>query len=129
MTITKSRTRLTHVRTVGVPVADQDRALGFYVGTLGFEARVDVPFGDGQRWIEVAPSGATTTVALVRASQGQPSGVETGIRFTSLDADADHSALLARGVDVDDVLRWPGVPPMFALRDPDGNGLVIVEGR
>jgi len=25
------------------------------------------------------------------------------------------------------VLRWPGVPPMFAFRDPDGNGMEIVE--
>jgi catechol 2,3-dioxygenase-like lactoylglutathione lyase family enzyme len=25
------------------------------------------------------------------------------------------------------VLRWPGVPPMFAFRDPDGNGLEIIE--
>ena len=24
-------------------------------------------------------------------------------------------------------LRWPGVPPMFAFRDQDGNGLEIVE--
>jgi lactoylglutathione lyase len=33
----------------------------------------------------------------------------------------------ARGVDADDVPRWPGVPPMFAFRDQDGNGLEIVE--
>jgi len=35
--------------------------------------------------------------------------------------------LVARGVDVDELLRWEGVPPMFAFRDPDGNGLEIVE--
>jgi hypothetical protein len=28
---------------------------------------------------------------------------------------------------VDDVLDFPGAPPMFFLRDPDGNTLVIVE--
>jgi catechol 2,3-dioxygenase-like lactoylglutathione lyase family enzyme len=50
--------------------------------------------------------------------------VETGIRLTTADADA---ALRAQGVDADDVLRWPGVPPMFAFRDQDGNGLEIVE--
>jgi lactoylglutathione lyase len=27
------------------------------------------------------------------------------------------------------VLRWPGVPPMFAFRDQDGNGMEIVEQR
>jgi len=123
----KGRTRITDVRTVGVPVTDQDRALAFYVDELGFETRLDVPIGDGGRWIEVAPSGATTTIALVRSHEGVPAGVETGIRFKTQDADADNADLRARGVDADDVLRWPGVPPMFAFRDLDGNGLEIVE--
>ena len=25
------------------------------------------------------------------------------------------------GVDVDELLLWDGVPPMFDFRDPDGN--------
>lgn len=63
----RARTRITRVETVGLPVADQDRALEFYVGTLGFEKRRDVPFGSGRRWIEVAPPGSATTIALVPA--------------------------------------------------------------
>jgi len=43
------------------------------------------------------------------------------------DADADHAAMAAAGIDVDDVLRWPGVPPMFKFRDDDGNALEVVE--
>ena len=119
--------RITGVRTIGVPVGDQDRAVDFYVGTLGFEKRLDVPLGGGNRWIEVAPPGASVTIALVAAHAGLPAGVETGIRFTTENADADHAALRARGVDADDVLRWDGVPPMFAFRDADGNGMEIVE--
>ena len=38
-----------------------------------------------------------------------------------------HSYLRANGVDADEVLRWEGVPPMFAFRDQDGNGMEIVE--
>jgi catechol 2,3-dioxygenase-like lactoylglutathione lyase family enzyme len=122
-----SRTHITGVATIAVPVTDQARALEFYVGRLGFETRRDVPFGNG-RWIEVAPPGASTTVALAVAREGVPAGVETGIRLTTVDADADHAALHARGVDVDaEVLRvGPGIPPMFYFRDPDGNRLVIV---
>ena len=123
----KTKVRVTDVRTVGVPVTDQDRAVEFYVGKLGFEIRLDAPLGDGGRWIELAAPGATTTIALVRARDGIPAGVETGIRFTTADADADHAELQARGVDIADVLRWPGVPAMFALRDQDGNGLEIVQ--
>jgi catechol 2,3-dioxygenase-like lactoylglutathione lyase family enzyme len=124
---TEPRTRITQVRTVGVPVSDQDRALDFYVGQLGFDKLMDLPYGDGGRWVEVAPPGATTTIALVRSRDGIPSGVETGIRLATADADADHAALRACGVDTDEVLRWKGAPPMFAFRDQDGNGLEIVE--
>jgi catechol 2,3-dioxygenase-like lactoylglutathione lyase family enzyme len=123
----ETRTRITQVGTVGVPVTDQDRALEFYVGTLGFDKRMDVPFG-GLRWIEVAPAGAATTIALMPTPVGATTGVDTGIRFATRDAEADHADLLARGVDVDPELkRWEGVPPMFGFRDPDGNTLVIVE--
>jgi catechol 2,3-dioxygenase-like lactoylglutathione lyase family enzyme len=112
------------IGTVAIPVRDQDRALEFYLDELGFEKRRDVPFGDA-RWIEVAPPGATTTIALVPADGRIP----TGIRLTTGDADADHAALRARGVDADpEVMRMGDVaPPMFALRDPDGNNLILVE--
>jgi catechol 2,3-dioxygenase-like lactoylglutathione lyase family enzyme len=124
----QTKTRITGLRTVGVPVADQARALDFYTGTLGFEKRLDAPLGDGGRWIEVAPPGATVTIALVRSTADVPAGVDTGIRLVTGDAEADHAALLSGGVNVDaEVLRWPGVPPMFAFRDQDANRIVIVQ--
>ena len=125
----KTMTRVDGIRTVGIPVTDQDRALDFYVELLGFESRMDHPFGNGIRWIEVAPAGTATTIALVGHPDGVGVGVETGVRLTTQDADVLHADLKAAGVDVDpEVLRWPGVPPMFAFRDPDCNSLEIVEG-
>jgi lactoylglutathione lyase len=127
MTDVPTTTRISDVRTIGVPVADQQRALQFYGGVLGFETRMDSPFPGG-RWIEVAAPGATTTIALAAAGEGTAAGVDTGIRFTTTDATADHASLAAAGVDVDtEVLRFPGVPPMFSFRDPDGNTLYVVE--
>jgi catechol 2,3-dioxygenase-like lactoylglutathione lyase family enzyme len=121
-------TPITGVHTIGVPVTDQDRALAFYVGDLGFEKRLDAPVEQlGGRWIEVAPQGSAITIALVPARDDVPAGVETGIRFTTPDAAALHGELQARGVDVGELLSWPGVPPMFAVRDRDGNGLEVVE--
>jgi catechol 2,3-dioxygenase-like lactoylglutathione lyase family enzyme len=113
---------VTHVGTVIVPVSDQDRALEFYVGTLGFEVRLDGEFGDGRRWLEVAPPSAATSIALVPAD-----GIE--VSLATADADADHAALLAAGVDADaEVLRMGDyVPPMFTFRDPDGNRFRVVE--
>ena len=81
----------------------------------------------GGRWIEVAPSNATVTIALIPARAGVPAGVETGIRLKTGDAATIHADLEARGVNVGELLRWPGVPPMFAVHDQDGNGLEIVE--
>ena len=120
--------RITQVSTVAVATTDQDAVLAFYVGTLGLEKRMEAPFGDGQRWIEVGAPGAVTTIALQPNGPGATVGVDTGIRLTTEDAGAAHVHLAAKGVDVDpDVMRWPGVPPMFSLRDPDGNTLYIVE--
>ena len=78
----------------------------------------------GCRW---RPPGRPWPVALVAAGDGARSGSTTGITFATSDADADHSALVGRGVDADELLRWPGVPPMFIVRDPDGNQLKIME--
>src|SRR5262249_59528658 len=123
MAETKARTNITEVGTVIVPVSDQDRALEFYTDKLGFETRTDVAYGDNNRWVEVAPAGAATTVALIPPREGDPVGVETRIGFTTADVDADHADLKAKGVDVDDEGMRMGdpVPPMFFLRDQDGN--------
>jgi lactoylglutathione lyase len=127
MTELSSATAIHAIGTVAVPVADPERAIAFYVGTLGLEKRRDAVFGQGMRWIEVAPVGAATTIAL--APPGDlATGVDTGIRLTAADCAAVHEALRSRGAAVDEILRWPGVPPMFSLRDPDGNTLYIVEG-
>lgn len=120
--------RINGIHTIGIPVTDQDKALAFYTGTLGFETRMDAPIPQmGSRWIEVAPAGVPVTVALIRARDGLPAGGESGIRFTTADAAALHTELSDAGVDVDELLNWPGVPPMFAFRDLDGNGLEIVQ--
>jgi catechol 2,3-dioxygenase-like lactoylglutathione lyase family enzyme len=124
---TNSNTLITGVLTVGVPVSDLDKAIAFYTGTLGLEIRLDVPMGEGARWVEVAPPGGGVSIALERAHDGRPAGVETGIRLTSADAETAHASLVWHGVDADEVLRWPGVPAMFAFRDPDGNQLKVME--
>jgi catechol 2,3-dioxygenase-like lactoylglutathione lyase family enzyme len=124
---TTTGTRIAGVQTVAVPVSDAQRALDFYTGVLGFEVRRDTHYGQGLRWIEVAPAGATTTIALAPPG-GNPTGVDTGIRLTTNDCDAEHRALREAGAAVDDIMRWPGVPPMFSLHDPDGNTVYVVQG-
>ena len=128
MSETQSRTRIAEVGTVIVPVSDQDRAIEFYTEKLGFELRTDTPYGNGDRWVDVAPAGAVTTLALVPPREGHSVGVPTNIGLTTEDVDADHAHLKEQGVDVDDVVRvGDPVPPMFFMRDQDGNQIFVVE--
>ena len=131
--MSKVETKL-NVHTVGrvcVTVGDTDRAIDFYVGTLGFEKVVDTPMDDnGMRWVEVAVNGTPTTIALAPPPPGKDAGgSDTGIILDTSDVDADHAALKAAGADVDEeISRYGGpVPPMFWVRDPDGNSLIVVE--
>jgi catechol 2,3-dioxygenase-like lactoylglutathione lyase family enzyme len=130
MSDTATKISISQVGTVMVPVNDQDAALEFYVGKLGLEKRSDIPFGDGERWVEVAPAGAATTLALVLPREGEATGIHTRVAFTSEDVDADHASLGARGVDVDEAVMRMGdpVPPMFFFRDHLGNSFLMVQG-
>jgi catechol 2,3-dioxygenase-like lactoylglutathione lyase family enzyme len=130
MSTVSSKLNISKVGRVALSVADTDRALGFYVGTLGLEKVVDIPMGPDMRWVEVAIPGAETTIALAPPPQGKEAGgSETGICLDTSDVDAAHTALKDAGADVDDeVSRYGGpVPPMFWLRDPDGNSLIVVQ--
>jgi catechol 2,3-dioxygenase-like lactoylglutathione lyase family enzyme len=130
--VSQTKTRISQIGTVVVPVSNQDRAIEFYTEALGFEKRTDVPFGNGDRWVEVGPAGAPTTLAIVPPPPGKPTGnVETGIALNTDDVDAVHADLKARGVDVDEQVSRMGdpVPPMFWFRDPDANTLLVVESR
>jgi len=126
----QSKLNIGLVGRVCVTVSDTDRALDFYVGTLGFEKVVDEPLGDTGRWVEVKLPGTETNIALAPPPPGREAGgAQTGICLDTSDVDADHAALKGAGTDVDDeVTRWGGpVPPMFWLRDPDGNSLIVVQ--
>ena len=130
MSTVTSKLNISKVGRVCVTVADTDRAIDFYVGTLGFEKVVDEPMGPGMRWVEVAVSGAETTIAL---APPPPDYVitqrETGISLQVDDIDAYHAQLKSVGVDVDAEVSRMGdpVPPMFWFRDQDKNSYLIVQ--
>ncbi|MBV8430838.1 MAG: VOC family protein [Solirubrobacterales bacterium] len=129
--MSSTQTRVSKIATVIIPVNDQDGLIDFYTDKLGLEKRVDIPFGGQYRWVEVGPSGADTTIALAPPPPGGDTQVgkrETGISFHSEDIDAYHEQLKAAGVDVDAEVSRMGdpVPPMFWLRDPEGNSLMVV---
>ena len=127
---TGTRTTVTNIGVTMFSVADQDAALAFYTEKLGFEVRGDDRFGEHgeMRWLEVAPPGSRARLALNPPMSGQPGGSSIGVE--TADVTAEHERLKAIGdVDVDAELMaaTPGAPPMFSLRDPDGNMIWVVE--
>jgi catechol 2,3-dioxygenase-like lactoylglutathione lyase family enzyme len=119
----------TRIGRIMVPVRDQDAGIDFYRRTLGFELVADVPFGEGDRWVEVAPPGGGATLSLVPARDHYDVGRMTGIALDTADARAAYDDLKANGVDVDaELMGGDGVVPvLFFFRDHDGNTLMIVE--
>ena len=121
--------QIKQVGRVMVPVSDQDVAIGFYTQKLGFELSADVPFGDGERWVEVSPPGGGASLALVPPQGEYRTGRMTGIALTTDDAARARAELAAAGVDVDGALVGGDgtVPPMFFVRDQDENSLLVVQ--
>jgi catechol 2,3-dioxygenase-like lactoylglutathione lyase family enzyme len=68
----RQTTRVNQVGTVLVPVADQQRALEFYVGKLGFEKRADFRYGEGGRWIEVPRQARRAQSRSYRRARASP---------------------------------------------------------
>jgi predicted enzyme related to lactoylglutathione lyase len=129
--VSTTATRIGTISLVCVPTPEQDRAIAFYE-SLGFEKRVDTPFGGDYRWVEVYPPSGTTGIALAPPPQGKEvTATETGIILTTDDIDATHARFKALGVDVDAEVSRMGdpVPPMFWFRDPTGHSLMVVEQR
>jgi hypothetical protein len=115
-----------NVRTVAVPVTDQDRSAAV-LGQLGFSVSMDAELQPGFRWIEMSLPDGEVSVALVTTGPDLPTGIDTGIRLVADDARAAHDAVAAAGLDAGDLLDWPGVPPMFSFTDPDGNRFYVSE--
>src|SRR5919107_1613074 len=126
--MTTTTTAKASIATAMFTVSDQDAALGFYTGQLGWEVRADVRFGpDGEnRWLEVAPPGSVARLALNPPMGGTPGGSSIGVEVD--DVLAEHARLAAvGGIDLDPApMEMEGAPLMFSLRGPDGNAIWVV---
>src|ERR1700681_1192833 len=106
--------KVTKVGRVLVPVSDQDEAIRFYTTTLGFSVGADVPFGESDRWVEVAPPGGGAAVALVPPQGEYQPGRMTGVALESPDPAADYAEMKARDVDVDgELMGGDGTVPLL----------------
>jgi catechol 2,3-dioxygenase-like lactoylglutathione lyase family enzyme len=115
---------ITHLQLLSVPVTDQDRARDFYVDTLGLSLLRDNHMGPAQRWVQVAPAGADTSITLVTWFPTMPAGSLKGLVLETDDLDGDVARLTGLGVPVEEVQDAPW-GRYVTLHDPDGNGIVL----
>ena len=121
-------------------VLDQDEALDFYVGKLGFEVNTDAQL-EFMRWLTVSVPGRPEH-ELVLMVPGPPAldpdtaeqvkellgkGAGAGFIVTTDDCRATYEALVAKGVEFNEepVERFYGID--VGLRDPFGNPLRITQ--
>lgn len=121
--------QFSRVRTASVCVKDQQRAVDFYTGKLGFEKHRDDPMGPGARWIELAtPKGDTMLVPFTPPGMENRIGTFTGIVLEADNIQKTYEDLRAKGVEFTQAPEkqpWGGTLAQF--KDMDGNGFVIVE--
>lgn len=116
---------ITKLYSANIFVSDLDRAIDFYVNTLGFEKRTDEPMDDqGHRWVEVVPKGSDAALILAHGYgdwSPEKVGGRTGLMFSVDDMASTYEDLKAKGVTF---VSEPEPSPygIFAeARDPDGN--------
>jgi predicted enzyme related to lactoylglutathione lyase len=117
---------ITHVKFVGIPTSDQDRALAFYTEKLGFKVLTDQPFGENQRWIELTIGGAQTGVVLFT-----PDGHEDRIgtffngSIACDNVEKTYEELTAKGVEFVSAPKKEPWGTFAKFKDPDGNQFVL----
>jgi catechol 2,3-dioxygenase-like lactoylglutathione lyase family enzyme len=120
-----------------VPVADVDRAKGFYEGA-GFHVDVDHSAGDDFRVVQLSPPGSACSIALMKneAAAGSLQGLHLVVR----DIDVALSQLREAGVASSGLFHFvegvqtdgPGpqrtdYETFLSFSDPDGNGWLVQE--
>ncbi|WP_156681059.1 VOC family protein [Sphingomonas profundi] len=130
------------VGVAGIYVRDQDEAVEFYVGRLGFEVHTDARNG-GYRWLTVRhPDQPTFQLGLFRPQpptvdevtartldEAVAKGAMPPLVMVVPDCRAAHERFAVAGVEFtqEPIARFGSVDASF--RDPSGNGWKLVEAR
>jgi predicted enzyme related to lactoylglutathione lyase len=114
---------------VPVPVSDVERAIEFYVGTLGFTKDVDVQPAEGVRIVQVTADGSGCSIGFgtgLDVYRGEPGSIR-GLHLVVEDIEAARAELVSRGVEVSEVHDFGGGVKGAEFADPDGNSFELQE--
>ena len=111
---------------VSIPVSDQTRAKDFYIDILGFELKVESPMGPERTWVQLCLPSAETSITLVTWFDSMPPGSVQGLVLNTDNIEAEHQALIAKGLKIGDIDSTPW-GKFASFNDPDNNGWVLQE--
>jgi len=133
-----------HIQNAQLWVHDQNQALDFYVGKLGWEISADVtlPEMGDFRWLTVAPPGQDDFSVVLMAIPGQPvmddetagqvrslmaKGFAGAVFLTTDDVNGDYERLSAAGVEFTSEPTDMPYGRDCGIRDPSGNQLRLTQ--
>jgi lactoylglutathione lyase len=112
-----------YISVVTLFVSDVDRAVDFYTKKLGWEKTMDVPMGEGSRWVTVAPKGHEVSFTLSTGlpdGSGKPGGF-TGIIMEVDDVFKTHDDLAKLSVEFTEDPRMEPWGGWATFKDSEGN--------
>jgi predicted enzyme related to lactoylglutathione lyase len=126
------------VKVISIPVQNQEKALQFYAGKLGFIKKVDVPLGE-DRWLTVVSKEEQDgTEVLLEPSPNhfepaktyQKALFDAGIPYTQFNVDSvqqEYERLASLGVEFSVKPTEIGTVKIAVFNDTCGNNIQIVE--
>ncbi|MFN1836064.1 VOC family protein [Balneola sp. MJW-20] len=127
------------IKVVGIPVRDQEKALRFYTGKLGFIKKQDLPLGGGNRWLTVVSAEDQDGPELLlepAPNHFEPAKVyqeaikDAGMPYTQFrvdDVEAEYKRLSGLGVEFSMKPTEMGMAKAAIFDDTCGNNMMIVE--
>lgn len=118
---------LRFIKFAELPVSDQQRALRFYTGKLGFRVIQNTPYKENWRWIELALPGAETAI-LLAPREGAEISDRPILVFAVDDVAITYEELRAKGVQFTQaptLAPWKSGETFALFRDSEGNTILI----
>ena len=127
------------IRIVSIPVQNQEDALNFYTRKLGFVKKLDIPLGEGNRWLTVVAQEEQDGPELLlepAPNNFEPSEIyqkalfDAGIPYTQFNVESvqeEYDRLTNLGVEFSMKPTEMGTAKLAIFNDTCGNNIQIVE--
>jgi len=127
------------IRIVSIPVQNQENALNFYTGKLGFVKKLDIPLGEGNRWLTVVAKEEQDGPELLlepSPNSFEPAEIyqkalfDAGIPYTQFNVESvqeEYDRLTKLGVEFSMKPTEMGTAKLAVFNDTCGNNIQIVE--